>query len=666
MIKVSPYAKAVIERAFPWVLVAFLAWASIAAVLSRTEGEPSVPLDDAYIHFQFARAFANLTPFEYTPGSPPAAGATSLLWPALLAPAFWLGVTDVGVIWWAWLLGFLSLGLVAIETRALAERLLSPLVALAASLTVLCFGGLTWLAASGMEAVPFAWLWLRSFRRLAEWFETERGSVLRSRVKLELLLLSAAAPLMRPEGAVASLCVALAFGLSGVRSERFWSLAALVGGGLPALASRLGAGSFSSTTSKVKWLLNNPYLDAGEIAQQIVYNTRLLFGTLFNGEIWSASVVPSGGALFAVCALPALALLAYRRRCYARGAAALVAALGILIPATYDTFLWNRLRYLWPFAPAWFIALGALSDLIGDAVERHKPHLGELRTLLGGALIGAFAAKLSFAIDDLAESAWAIREQQTSLGRWARSHLPEDAIIGLNDTGAIAYFSGRRTFDVVGLTTPHEAEHWVAGAGSRFEHYERLPRSSLPTHFIVYPEWFALDQLLGPWMTERRVRASILGGEVMVAHRADYSLLSRGEQPLIEQNARLLDRLDVSDLVSEREHSYQLFDATSAENRVFQHRDRLDAGRAGRRVDRFRLRVEPGGTFMLRAYAIERTPLVVKFGDQTTVHADVDGFWQEAALRVPGDVASGTVWVEVRAAAAVSTLHYWSYAAPSD
>jgi hypothetical protein len=337
-----------------------------------------------------------------------------------------------------------------------------------------------------------------------------------------------------------------------------------------------------------------------------------------------------------------------------------------LIPATYDTFLWNRLRYLWPFAPAWFIALGALCDLIGDAVERRKPSLGELRTLLGGALAGAFAAKLSFAIDDLAESASAIREQQTSLGRWAREHLPEDAIIGVNDTGAIAYFSGRRTFDVVGLTTPHEAEHWVAGVGSRFEHYERLPRSTLPTHFIVYPEWFALDGLLGHWMTERSVRASILGGEVMVAHQADYSTLSSGERPLApEKSARLLDRLDVADLVSEREHAYQLFDATLAENRVFRHADRLDGGRAARKIERFRLRVEPGGTFVLRVGASERTLLVVKLGDQT-LQTVVNGIWHEPALRVPAGVGSGTVRVEVRAANAVSTLHYWSYAAPND
>lgn len=666
MIKISPRAKAVIERASPWALVVALAWTSIAAVFARTEGVPSVPLDDAYIHFQFARAFANLTPFVYTPGSPPAAGATSLLWPGLLAPAFWLGVSDEGIIWWAWLLGFLSLGLVAIETHAIAERLVSPLVALGAALTVLCFGGFTWLAASGMEAVPFAWLWLRTFRRLADWFEAGRVSVPYSRVGRELLLLGIATPLMRPEGAAASVCVALALGIGCVGSARLWCAAPLVGAVLPAFVTRLGAGSFSSTTAQVKWLPNNPYLDASEITQQIVHNTRLLLGTLFDGEAWSASVVPSGGALFALCALPALAVQAHRRRHYARGAAVLVAALGIWIPATYDTFLWNRLRYLWPFAPAWFVALGALCDLIGDALERLEPRLNETRTLLAGALAGAFAAKLSFAIDDLAESSHAIQAQQASLGKWANKHLPRDAIIGVNDTGAIAYFSERRTFDIVGLTTPHEAQHWVAGAGSRFEHYEHLPRATLPTHFIVYPEWFALDPLLGGYLTERTVHASILGGTTMVAREANYALLHSAERPTLVdvRGRRLIDRLDVADLASERVHDYQLFEAVQAENALHRSGQWADGGRAGRTRESFRLELEPAGLLVARFDAEHTGEVRVWLDDVQVGRFSLKLGWHEYALELPRSIPPGTRRVRVELAQGnVASLHFWSYAA---
>lgn len=666
MIKISPRAKSLIEQASPWVLVLVLAWTSLDAVFARTGGVPSVPLDDAYIHFQFARAFANLTPFEYTPGSAPAAGATSLLWPALLAPAFWVGVSDVGIIWWAWALGFFSLGMVAIETRAIAERLLSPLVALAAALTVLCFGGLTWLAASGMEAVPFAWLWLRTFRRLADWFEAGRVSPRRSHIARELLLLSVATPLMRPEGGAAALCVALAMATGCAGSARSWAALPLGGAVLPGLITRIGAGSFSSTTAQVKWLPNNPYLSAGEVTQQVLHNTRLLFGTLFDGEVWSASVVPTGGALFALCALPALALQTHRQRRYARGVAVFVAALGIWIPATYDTFLWNRLRYLWPFAPAWFVALGALCDLIGDALERFEPRLLELRTLLGGALAGAFAAKLSFAIDDIAESAYAIQEQQVSLGRWASRHLPKEAVIGVNDTGAIAYFSQRRTFDIVGLTTPHEAQYWVAGAGSRFEHYERLPPSALPTHFIVYPEWFALNPLLGNYLTERSVNASILGGTTMVAHEANYAVLKSAEHPRLFDVAglRLLDRVDVADLASEREHDYQLFDATQAENALYRWDRWADGGRGRRTRESFRLRVEPGGTLVARFEADASGEARVWIDGAETGSLSVRPGWHESGLELPRALRAGTGQVRLELPpGSIASLHFWSYGA---
>ena len=97
-----------------------------------------------------------------------------------------------------------------------------------------------------------------------------------------------------------------------------------------------------------------------------------------------------------------------------------------------------------------------------------------------------------------------------------RRHARANARIGVNDTGAIGYLGHRKTFDVVGLTTPEEARYWVAGAGSRFEHYEKLYRSSpdrFPTHFIVYPHWMACDAVLGDELHDETVTdQTILGG----------------------------------------------------------------------------------------------------------------------------------------------------------
>ena len=74
-------------------------------VLSRAGG-PAVPLDDAYIHFQYARSVAELHPFRYTPGAAPTPGATSLLWPLVLSPFYAIGFRGASIIWVAWALGF--------------------------------------------------------------------------------------------------------------------------------------------------------------------------------------------------------------------------------------------------------------------------------------------------------------------------------------------------------------------------------------------------------------------------------------------------------------------------------------------------------------------------------------------------------------------------------
>src|SRR5579859_7304791 len=69
---------------------------------------PIMPLDDAYIHFQYARAIAEGHPLRYNPDQPPTSGATSLLYPAILAVGYRLGFTGQRLAWWALGMGALS------------------------------------------------------------------------------------------------------------------------------------------------------------------------------------------------------------------------------------------------------------------------------------------------------------------------------------------------------------------------------------------------------------------------------------------------------------------------------------------------------------------------------------------------------------------------------
>lgn len=659
----APRFTALAKAWLPWGAVCLaLGVVATRSVLAETGGEPAVPLDDTFIHFQYAKSFASGHPLAYSPGAPPTPGATSLLWPLVLSPFHALGLRELGLVWVAWLIGWLCLSLLALDTYRLALGLTSRAVAACAGAMVPAFGGLVWSAGSGMEIVPFAWLLVRSARLAAEHAEgSEPGRL------AELLVVACAAQAMRPEGAIALGVAAASLALRPRGRSRAWALVPLAGLGLVPLVNRLLTGQSTSTTALSKWLPLNPYYQDQRLWGAIGANVELLFGTLFDGQIWSAIFIPAGGRVVGWLALPALLFVAQREKRMLRGAFVLAVALGMLIPASFDCMLCNRLRYLWPFAPGWFVALAALAESAGIGLSRWGAGLRHVGLALAAGLVGAFASQLSPSIDDLAHSANAIRQQQQSLALWAKDALPADAVIGVNDTGAIAYFSGRRTFDVVGLTTKSEPRYWAAGAGSRFEHYERLPRSELPTHFIVYPEWMAVPPLLGKELTSRTVRATILGGTTMSAYVADYATLGSAEQPLGEVTGALLDRLDVADLESEAEHGYSLFWATQLENRVHEdfigERRRADGGRAGRTLERFTLAVRPGAKLVARLLGDTAMDLElwVDGKRQGTLALGAGAEWQELARELPADAPSGRVKIELAAPKGQSftSLHYF-------
>ena len=634
---------------------------AIREILAANHGAPAVPLDDSYIHFQFARSFAEGRPFVYSPGAVPVAGATSLLWPLLLALPQCFGVHGLTLIYFAWGLGFVALGLLAYETARAAEGLVSPRVAWLAGVLTLAFSANTWFAASGMEVVPLAWLLMRCARRAAEWFEGDHGRL------GELMLLALLAPLMRPEGALGSALLASALCLGGGR-KRAYALLCLLCPLVPPLVYLWFTGHATQTTTLVKWLPFSPYLDASSLRAQVLYNVHLFWSTLVDGQLWSAAFVPEHSKFVNWLALPALIFAGQARTRNARAWLLLALGLGILLPTTYDSFLWNRLRYLWPFTGPWLIGLLALADQIADFAALLWRGLSSLRYLLPAAIAIALLDKFPFALSDLAQSAYAISAQQAELGKWAEKALPADARIGVNDTGAIAYFSGRSVFDIVGLTTTGEARYWTAGAGSRFEHYERLPRSALPTVFIVYPAWFALPDLLGPCFTERTVNATILGGATMVACGADYSRLGSGERPSLLQFGSLTarDSLDVADLDSEAAHDYVLIPSSQGEDVLLGNGVVLDGARLHRSRESFRLDLAPGGQLVTRLGAEQPLTVQLRIAGRLIERWTVSRpDFEDHVLNLPADLAAGPAELTLSAEnGTFSALHYWSYDAP--
>jgi hypothetical protein len=296
--------------------------------------------------------------------------------------------------------------------------------------------------------------------------------------------------------------------------------------------------------------------------------------------------------------------------------------------------------------------------------------------VLCGVVAGMLASKLEWVIDDVAQSASGIDRQQATLGRWAQSSLPEGARIGVNDTGAIAYFSDRKTFDVVGLTTDREAQYWVGGVGSRLEHYERLRQAApgkLPTHFIVYPEWMAMPSVLGEPLHEETVTdSSILGGHTMRAYVADWSMLGTGEKPWTAPPGELLDVVDVADLESEAAHGYELLGAHENEEVAREAPppdggpEVVDGGRTRRYWEKFVVRLRRGaparGIVRLEGPAGTRASVSIQGRLIARFDAGNGDGWVEREFDSPADLAGERTQVDVRFAGGLGTLfHYWFF-----
>ena len=297
-----------------------------------------------------------------------------------------------------------------------------------------------------------------------------------------------------------------------------------------------------------------------------------------------------------------------------------------------------------------------------------RPRWRVATPIAAGFLTALFAMKEDGAIDDLAASASGIDRQQVALGQWAKSNIPEGARIGVNDTGAIAYFGDHPTFDIVGLTTPGEGRYWVAGQASRFEHYELLYReapASLPRYFIVYPEWMACDAVLGTRLFDVTVTdSSILGGQTMAVYEADYSRLGSGELPWTRIGP-VVDALDVADLESEAAHGYELLGAEDGEEIITTQASPegatvIDGGRRERHRERFRVSGEvTRGVVRFAATEATRVQVIVN-GRTVSSFAASAGAWSEAKFALPARGKTGATVVElVPDGGTLTTYHYW-------
>lgn len=184
-------------------------------------GPPVIPLDDAYIHFQYAHQIGVGQPCVLNPGLPPTQGATSLLYPYLLAVGDVLGLQGLNLGWWAMALGAIALAVSAWLVYRIV--LLSKSYGLAV-ITAAAFQG--WMAGSARRFMSGMETGLVILFVLLSFYGILSGS--RRSAVLGLTLLA----LIRPEGgllAVIGVGALLVQAMRGVPvREQAWTAAALV------------------------------------------------------------------------------------------------------------------------------------------------------------------------------------------------------------------------------------------------------------------------------------------------------------------------------------------------------------------------------------------------------------------------------------------------------
>jgi hypothetical protein len=632
-------------------------------MLVQTGGEWSAPLDDVFIHFDYARATARGYPFQWSEGNGFSSGNTSLLYPFVLAVGYLAGFTGQRLMIWAGLVACCAIFGLLLVTPRLFDRQ-GPVAKYLAPLAIFSVGALDWSLWSGMEVALFLGVWagaLDAYLSLAEPFggaarPTSHGVAPElGRAHWQLGLFGALMVLTRPEGAssIAVLGIASAAAVrrkASTRSAAFTLFAA----GLPACLvlaaqaalNRIFTGETVANGALVKLTLYNPFMTSREKVDEYWF---LLKYVIFRNVEYHFTDVPIYGWI--IPALAAVPLFSSRTRTVAIVLWSSIAGWLVLV-ALNAQVRWQNERYTMP-AVAWALLLAALGiSLLLELRSRTRDPW-----VIGGWLARAVPAAVLLVLfrwheePRMRDQIWFfgracrnIRDQHLTAGRVIRRlpQRPKRVLVG--DAGAILYASDLPGLDLIGLGGFHElpfARASVHGLGATLELLEHVPFSDLPDVMAIYPSWWGdLPGWFGRRLTAIPVRGNVIcGGPEKVIYETDWHVLGSGALPrTLRSNEKVTDEVDVADLVSERRHGYGFphpsagfVDAKILPDPAQHSKDMFDAGRRipPGRSETFRLRLAPG----------PNARLIVRSAPEhsTSVDVDIDGARIGRLHFAPGD-----------------------------
>jgi hypothetical protein len=653
----------------------------------------SAPLDDVFIHFDFARSIARGHPFEWSAGNGYSSGGTSLLYPFALAPGFFLGFDGLELVRYAAIVACTSVFATLLWARVLF-RGLPRWTHYAAPPALLSVGALSWSLWSGMEVAFFLAIWALALLAWDELVNPPGGSEadaspLNAAIRLGLAngLLAAT----RPEAVL----TAAVFGASGAwavrerRGARFALGTFLVSVAFAAfvvvaqaVSNRLLTGDWSAAGALVKLEMYDPRLTRQEVLDAWLFHLRYQVSRVTGYHV--ADGLGWGSMLWGLSALP----LVFRKT---RRVGILLwsqALLWIAVVALNGQVRWQNERYTMP-ALAFLLLSGGVG--VGAACShefgtRPRSRVFRLAAALSvAAVVGLLAIHQ---VPRLRDQVWFfgragrnIRDQHLKVGRRIRKELPEARRVLLGDAGAIPYASDLPALDIIGLGgypgLPFaRASRW--GVAAIIELIERIPGPERPDVMAIYPGWWGdLPIWFGRALDGVSVRGNVIcGGLTKMIYAANWEALEGTAVPITppSEGHAMVDEMDFADVLSEREHAYRITGAPGFVAMKLLPRDAGDRERGlwdgGRVVPpgasvRFELSgLSPGvpAELVLRTAPSQSAKVVVRVGGAEigSLSMKPTTAWYEVSISVPAERVRDRIEVELTVEQSELVLyHLW-------
>jgi hypothetical protein len=491
--------------------------AAVGIASARHTGSLAFPIDDAYIYSNYVLSASQGHLFTYDPGEL-SGGITGLGWYVILLPTYWLlapfhallgGLAPAAVrqqdmeladqaghlYLAAYLAGVICLAITAVGVYRLAllSLPLSPHKPLARNALCWLLGaaaaadlGLVWGAMSGLEVSLSAAVSVWAIVLLL-------AEARRARLRWALLL-GALLPWARPD--------LIAIGFAGLvwlvwrairePGPKAARRAALMNAGLYLLAMVAGFGAMS-LAYYLGW--GNP-LPSSFYAKVSGLRLSSKFFAATQEFVIAGRYLPfAAGALALAGGL--LQWLAPRRSGEGetgRRESSSAALLLLLVSVIYTFALMATLpwfgqedRYLLPLHPFIIVLIGMLAWQIVRVlpVERLLASRAILWPVAGAVIVLLVLSDYLWATRVYAVEVRNIEDAHVKPAIWIARNTPADSVVASEPIGAVKLFSGRRTVDLVGLTTP-------ATLGT-FEDWPRAwpaLKAQKAAYLLFYPDWF--------------------------------------------------------------------------------------------------------------------------------------------------------------------------------